>query len=280
MTDELASDLLKQQKKRIGNSPERALANQFDLAIIPLLQEAWEKTKHNKRPILLGALIVYLVANLGGYLLGLTPENPININGLATLSWVEMAGHLAFQIVITVLLAGLITMGLNNAVRNESAMRGKDEAAYLVPDNQITMVFQHIPQAWAIAFIQLTQYLAIFIFSLVVVGLNLMLNLPFHILLVVLVTAIIYLSLALSLAVPLVIKDNLAPIKAMHVSFLVVFRNFFTFFRLYCVVFALFLISVFTFFIGFIWTIPFFYNLKGILYREIFGIEVTVISHQ
>lgn len=65
------------------------------------------------------------------------------------------------------------------------------------------------------------------------------------------------------------------PAKAIFTSIKVVNHQWLNFVKLYAVFFLLLLLVLITFGIAMIWVAPFYYNVKGILYRDIFG-----LSHQ
>ncbi len=261
--------------KRIGGSPGNALSNNFKLDSNQVLQEAWELTKTTKPPFLLGAIIVYLVAIAGSVILEPLQVDLATIEETGVIPFGMLVSQLALQVVVAVLLAGLISMGLRNAVRHVKSSEGETT---LVPENSPKMVFSHFTGAWPIAAIEVVKMVGII--ALITLGimlanpLGLEVNTLFGIFMLISLTF----AVGLSLAVPLVIKDQLGPIKAIRISLTVVFRRFFTFLSIYAVFTILFMLSIFTLGIGLIWVIPLFYNVKGILYREIFGIETYVVA--
>ena len=100
----------------------------------------------------------------------------------------------------------------------------------------------------------------------------------------------VFLSVIFSLTIPLVIEKKLSPIKAMVISVQALRFQWFKLLTLYVIlslILALTLIPLFAFqqanlaFIGVVvfvfclsYLAPMFYNVKGILYREIFGLTV------
>jgi membrane-anchored glycerophosphoryl diester phosphodiesterase (GDPDase) len=104
----------------------------------------------------------------------------------------------------------------------------------------------------------------------------------------------IYLAVALSLTLPLVVEKKLSPIKAIVLSLQVTRFQWFKLLAIYTFLFlALFLsilplviiantqfsvIGVMFFLIALTFLAPLFYNVKGILYREIFGMQLQAID--
>ena len=104
----------------------------------------------------------------------------------------------------------------------------------------------------------------------------------------------VFLAVALSLTIPLVVEKKLTPMKAISTSILATRFQWFKIFALY-VILVLFLvlsiapIQIFAQLgvtpIGFVvflfcatYLIPMFYNVKGILYREIFGMKLQTVN--
>jgi amino acid transporter len=100
----------------------------------------------------------------------------------------------------------------------------------------------------------------------------------------------IYLAVALSLVLPLVVDKKLSPIKAITLSLQVTRFQWFKLLAIYSLLFlTLFLsliplailaktqfsvIGVMLFLVALTFIAPLFYNVKGILYREIFGMQL------
>jgi hypothetical protein len=104
----------------------------------------------------------------------------------------------------------------------------------------------------------------------------------------------IYLAVALSLTLPLVVEKKLSPIKAIVLSLQVTRFQWFKLLAIYTFLFlALFLsilplviiantpfsvMGVMFFLIALTFLAPLFYNVKGILYREIFGMQLQAVD--
>jgi hypothetical protein len=104
----------------------------------------------------------------------------------------------------------------------------------------------------------------------------------------------IYLAVALSLALPLVVEKKLSPIKAIIISVQVTRFQWFKLFTIYTLlIVALFLsllplvilaetqlniVGIMFFLFALTFIAPLFYNVKGILYREIFGMQIRAVD--
>jgi hypothetical protein len=104
----------------------------------------------------------------------------------------------------------------------------------------------------------------------------------------------IFLAVALSLVIPLVVEKKFSPIKAIIVSLQALRFQWFKIFSLYLILISLLIVSLFPliflaqtsfsviggiiFFFSLSYLAPFYYNIKGILYREIFGLQLISID--
>ncbi len=86
------------------------------------------------------------------------------------------------------------------------------------------------------------------------------------------------LGIMLSMVILLICEKRVSPVQAMSISFRAVSKKMVTLCIVYIVLFMLFIFSYATMGLALIWTLPFLFNVKGILYREMFGvgIEITV----
>lgn len=262
-----------QQVQRIGGHPSTALDDTYTLDTKKVLQEAWAMVRTTKAPFLMAALIIYVIAMASGFVFPAVDIDVNDPNALDSLTVPVVLGQFALQVITAILFAGMISMGLRNAVRQQSTERGQRP---VVPENTPLMVFEHFSTAGPLILFELIK--AVAVLALAGVGLLLAktLGVSLNALMFLWVFIAMTFSLGLIFSVQLIIQDKLSPLKAIRVSLTVVFRRFFTFLPLYAFMTLLAVASVFTFFIGFIWVIPLFYNMKGILYREVFGIEVPV----
>lgn len=88
-----------------------------------------------------------------------------------------------------------------------------------------------------------------------------------------------YMLIATGFAIPLVLDRRLMPAAAVFTSIRVVNHQWLAFVKLYALFFVLLLLVAFTFGIALIWVAPFYYNVKGILYRDIFGVYAQSSSN-
>lgn len=86
------------------------------------------------------------------------------------------------------------------------------------------------------------------------------------------------LGVMLSMVVLLICEKKVTPVEAMLISFRAISKKMVTLCIVYIVISMLFIFSYATMGLALVWTLPFLFNVKGILYREMFGvgIEITV----
>ncbi|RUO44172.1 hypothetical protein CWE15_03120 [Aliidiomarina taiwanensis] len=270
------SDMWKnQQIQRIGGHPSTALDDTYTLDTKEVLKEAWDMVRTTKAPFLMATFIIYVIALASSFVFPALDIDVNDPNALDAITLPVVLGQFALQVITAILFAGMISMGLRNAVRGQRAENG---ARAIAPNNTPMMVFEHFPTAWPLVVFELIK--AVAVLALAALGLLLANNLgvSLNALMFLWIFIAMTFSLGLIFSVQLIIQDKLSPVKAIRVSLTVVFRRFFTFLPLYAFMTLLAVASVFTFFIGFIWVIPLFFNMKGILYREIFGIEAPVTN--
>ena len=228
----------------IGGSLEQSLEGKTKIDLKALGQEAWSLTQTAKGPLLQGAIIILL--------LGL-----ILISGLQHLFAIEdwtvasPRARLILQVCLTVLtapfVAAMLMIGISHSV-------GEKPALSLV----VTKVINS-----AVVIL-----LALLVSVLIDLGFALFL-LPG-----------IYLGLATGFSMMLYIEKRVAPSQAILQSIKVFNRYWLPLTVFYLVVFLLFFLGMFTFGLAYIWIIPFYFNFKGVLYRELFGIKVRLVPVQ
>ncbi|WP_025673527.1 hypothetical protein [Salinivibrio socompensis] len=86
----------------------------------------------------------------------------------------------------------------------------------------------------------------------------------------------LYVAMAFSMAPLLICEKRVTPMKALAVSFRAVNKKLFQIATIYAVVGVLFLISFATAGFALVWALPFLFNVKGVIYREMFGVGVEV----
>ncbi len=248
----------KQPFIHIGGSLERAVQGDYTLDVKSVLQEAWQKTQQNRASINGGLAFIMLLGMLSSFLL-------TEYFGGFEQVYQQPQLMLIVQFIVTVIiwpfLAGVEMMGVLHAINAKT---------------HVNLIFAFFKRAsWVIICALLTSILISF-------GLQL------------LIIPGIFLAVAFSLTIPLVVEKKLSPIKAMIISIQALRFQWFKLFTLYflislCLVLSLMpfvllaesslaIVGLVIFIFALSYIAPLFYNVKGILYREIFGLTIQQTS--
>lgn len=228
------------QDKRVGGSLERALNDNHAFNPMDVLKEGVRLTKQSL-PSLFGAVIVALAIFTVVLMLILQLfVGTVDIEDQSTV----IAMLLVQVIVMPPLFAAVHMMGIHHSVGKSS---------------QVQDVFMFIKQPFPFILVALITQLI----SQLAAGL-----LPGLLGLV----ALGFISITLSMAIPLAAEYKLSPWQAIRCSFIAVVKRFVPFFGVYAAMFGLFVLGILTFGLALIFVVPLFYNVKGIMYRDIFGV--------
>ncbi|WP_297483713.1 hypothetical protein [uncultured Photobacterium sp.] len=238
----------------VGGSIEKAMKGDVDLQPIAVLQEAFKITTKNFTKFL-PAVICLFIAQIALLLLGLKVQlgNPnvffdAFITGKGFTPDILKAGFMAnfwSDVLIAPLYVGVSLMALNHSVGLPT------KPSQIVKGFSFTLV-----SIITILLISSIQGIGSSIFPLVG-G---------------------FLTMALSMAILLVCEKRVTPIKAIQYSFMATVRKVMPMTAIYLIVMIFFFMSLVTAGIGLIWTLPFFFNVKAIIYRNMFGITLQVTS--
>ncbi len=243
---------------QIGGSIEKSLQGQYSIDISSVLKEAWQLTLRSRISInvgllfslVIGVIVSFVISNMMGGI-----EQVISDPQASTLL------NIVVTMVVYPFLVGVEMMGIFHAVGLKTNSK---------------LIFAFLKRgSWVAVCALLTSVL-------VTLGMSLFF-LPG-----------IFLAVALSLALPLVVEKKLSPIKAIILSLQTTRFQWFKLFALYMLlILALFLsllpllilaktqlsvVGVVLFLFGLTFIAPLFYNVKGILYREIFGMQLKAVD--
>ena len=88
----------------------------------------------------------------------------------------------------------------------------------------------------------------------------------------------LYLSLAFSNTVLLVCEKRVRPLNALLLSLRAVNRKIFQIAIIYAVLMGLFLAALMFYGVGLLFVLPFYFHVKGIIYRNMFGIRLKIVA--
>lgn len=229
---------------------EKALAGEYTLDVNSILREAWQYTLQSRMSIniglffilLLGTFVSLIASNFMGGIEAVM-EDPKSMSLL----------NILVTVVIWPFLAGIEMMGVDHAQNKNT---------------RATMVFSFLQRGSWVALCAL--------FTSVLISLGFQL----------LILPGIFLAVVLSLTIPLVVDKQLSPLQAIKISILSLRFKFFQLFRLYLLLFIALIalassiallaeyligpIAIVLFVFGMTFLAPLYYNVKGIVYREVF----------
>jgi hypothetical protein len=242
----------------VGGSVDTAIKGEYTLDVAAILKEAWQVTLKSRMSINLGLFICLLIAMFTS-MLASTPLGGIEVAMQDPQSITLL--NIIVTLVVYPFMIGVEMMGVFHSVGLKTRPK---------------LVFAFLKRgSWVAVCALLTS-------TLVTIGLTLF-YLPG-----------IFLAVALSLALPLVVEKRMSPMKAITVCIQATRFQWFKLFSLYLLLILAVIISAlpiaaaggselsfiaiafFIFCLAYI--APMFYNVKGILYREIFGLQMQASS--
>ena len=242
----------------VGGSIEEALKGNYSLDVRAILEEAWQLTNKSRVSIVLGLLISFGIGILATMIVSQS------LGGIETVTNDPQLFFLV-NIVITLIvwpfLAGVEMMGVLHSIGVKT---------------QPKLVFAFLKRGSWVALC------AVMVSMLISLGLQL------------LIIPGIFLAVSLSLTIPLVVEKKLSPGKAIVLCIKATRFQWFKIFSLYLVLLGVLLLALFPiallaktsvgilgvmlFLFIFTYLAPMYYNVKGIVYREIFGLQFQAVE--
>ncbi|TDF42342.1 hypothetical protein EYS14_05835 [Alteromonadaceae bacterium M269] len=230
----------------IGGDIEKTLNGEFDFDLKQLFEQGWDITQTTKGVIVQSLLVIMAVVLVLVYsLISYIGIENIQSGGIELEPNTQFFVDIISTVVLAPLMTGVIMMGVNHSVGAPSKLGN---------------LFQFVPQ------------------SLPIVLTSLLTGLVVQLGLVLFILPGLYLMIATSFALPLVVEKKMTPLRAIYASIKAVNHNAPKLILLYVGFVGLFFVGFITFGIALIWVAPLYYNIKGILYRDMFGITVTLTT--
>lgn len=237
----------------IGGSIEKATSGNYNLEVSKLLKEAWNITRSSKLSINLG---LWSIFGLGLLVTMIYASFTGGIDSLVEDQQSVLFLNLLLIMLIWPLLAGVEMMGIYHAVGIKT---------------RSTHIFSFLKRG---SFVAIT---ATFIWMIVNLGMFLF------------VIPGVFAAVVTSLAIPLVIEKNLTPFQAIWVCMRAMSFQWYKVFCIYLLMFIMLTVlaiplaaqqagsfsGLIVFIAGMCYLAPWFYNVKGLMYREMFGIRVA-----
>jgi len=209
----------------------------YDFTIGAILSEAWQKTSGVKGPLWGAGFMAFFAIAVLAIVMALVVR-------MLDLETAGVTLGAAMQVTITVamypFMAGLMMIAIRRSVE--------------------------LPTNWKMAF-------AYFSYLLPVVAASLMTTVLSFIGFLFLMFPGIYLIVGYMLTIPLIVDRGMGPWQAMEASRQAIHKHWFKVFGLYFVMVLIYLVSLIPLGLGLIWSLPMFFMVSAILYREIFGVS-------
>ena len=229
-----------------GGSLDKALRGEVKLDLKLHVKEAWELTKQQKAEMLHGALLLVVAAFALAFLI----QAVFDIDNLETASAQNLLIIKLIGVAVTApIIAAMSLLGIAHSVGQRPAFFN---------------LFKRIVGLMVVVVLALLIAAFTDLFSALTSTVSGLLSLIFT----------VYIGMATGFSVLLLIEKKLALTQAIVQSFKVFNRYILPLSIFYLMFFALMIVGMFTFGIAYIWLIPFYFNLKGVLYRELFGVSV------
>ncbi|EPE37587.1 hypothetical protein CF66_2405 [Candidatus Photodesmus katoptron] len=244
-----------ENKINLGGSLERGISGNYELKITEIFKEAWNHTMKNLLSFS-PSIVIFTVIHIGVFYIALKLQllnfsiiidilkNPNNIFDSNLIDSLFLSSFIT-TIISAPIYAGISLMAMSHVAGLST------KKLHIIKGLQFT-----IPVILATFLSLLIQNIAEIIF-------------PF---------LSLYFSVAFSNSILLICEKGVLPIQSLLFSFRAINKKLFVIIFIYLLLFLIFLLSILFYGIGLIFTIPFFFHVKGIIYRNMFGIELKIIS--
>ena len=239
-----------QQKpfKMRGGSLEKSLKGETKLDLKQIASEAWDLSKNTKAVVLNGVVFLFFIALVFGWLLQ-------SLFGITDLTQVPPQMLLSFKvagiIVTTPIIATMFILGVSHSVgikpRFMTVLKGVMGSVLVI---LLALLLAAIADVGSLIGSQIS----------VVLGL----------------ATLAYINFATGFSMMLLIEKRLPPSQAVIQSMQVFHKYWAPLTTFYLGYYCCLFIGALSLGFAYIWIIPFFINMKGVLYRELFGVIVQI----
>ncbi|MBA5763483.1 hypothetical protein H2O73_14055 [Vibrio sp. 404] len=240
----------------LGGSIERAISGNYELKAGDVFREAWAQTVKNFLSFS-PAIIILMFVQLGVFYIALKlqlGDPSVIFDGLTnpeafnqTIVQAIYIANFSYEVISAPIYAGICLMAMSHSAGLTTKPRhiGKG-LQYTIPVILATL------------------------FSLMLQGIAGML-LPF---------LSMYLSLAFSNSILLICEKKVPPMQSLLLSLRAVNKKIFVLSGIYIMVMLMFIAGAMFYGIGLIFVLPFFFHVKGIIYRNMFGIKLKIVASE
>jgi hypothetical protein len=237
-------------------SLEKGLKGQYQINVSEIISEAWELTNGSKLAIIGALFITWIISGIIQQMISI----PITILfGIFAASFEKVMGTPESAVLLSVgLFAVAMLIGFGSMLVQVPMLVGLEmigvRRSVGLPIS-VKYVFNYFKNfiPLALTWLMMSILMLLGYLFLIIPG--------------------IYLTVATFLALQLVADRQLGPWEAVKTSIKATTHNWFAIFLLLLALFCIMAISCIPLGIGLIWTLPLFFIAKGILYRNVFGVQ-------
>lgn len=240
----------------LGGNVERALSGDYELKAGEVFKEAWQLTVKNFFSfspaivilIILQLAIFYMALKLQLGNPGIILDAVLNPEAFdPSIFSAIMVANFSYEVISAPIFAGISLMAMSHA------------AGLTTKPRHIGKGLQYtVPVILATLFGLLLQGIAGMIFPLLS----------------------LYLSLAFSNSILLICEKQIPPMQSLLLSLRAVNKKLLALAAIYSLVSIMFVVGMMFYGLGLIFVLPFFFHVKGVIYRHMFGIKLKVIASE
>ena len=242
----------KKQFKTEGGSVEKSLKGETQLELKAIAKEAWDLSKNTKTAVLHGVLLLFFIAIIFAWALQ-------SIFGITDLSVVPPQMMISLKvagiIVTTPILATMFLLGISHSVGVKP---------------RFLSILKKVLGSVLVILLALLLAAMSDLGSLVGSQVNVLSGLA----------VLFYINLATGFSIMLLVEKKLAPSQCVVQSLKVFHKYWMPLSTFYLAYYCCLILGALSLGFAYIWIIPFFINMKGILYRELFGVKVRDVNNK
>jgi hypothetical protein len=235
-----------------GGSLEKSLKGETQLDLKAIAEEAWNLSKNTKTAVLHGVLMLFFIAVVFAWVLQ-------SFFGISDLSVVPPSLMISLKvvgiIVTTPIIATMFLLGISHSVGIKP---------------KFTSILKNVMGSVLVILLALLLAAMSDLGSFVGSQISVLLG----------VAVLFYINLATGFSIMLLIEKRLAPSQSVIQSLQVFHKYWIPLSIFYIVYYLCLFLGALSLGFAYIWIIPFFINMKGILYRELFGVKVLGVKNK
>ena len=240
------------QFKIQGGSLEKSLNGETQLDLKAIAKEAWDLSKNTKTAVLHGVLLLFFIAIVFAWALQ-------SVFGITDLSIVPPRMMISLKvagiIVTTPIIAAMFLLGIAHSVGIKP---------------RFLSILKNVMGSVLVILLALLLAAMSDVGSIIGSQVSVLLGLA----------VLFYINLATGFSIMLLVEKKLAPSQCVVQSLRVFHKYWIPLSIFYMVYYCCLFLGALSLGFAYIWIIPFFINMKGILYRELFGVTVVNDKNQ